>query len=88
MQVHCCNLRAFWSDQLSMHTTHTHIYIYAVELITWPSKVNNLAICFFFFFFIFFVVFCCFFQKSSSFCRENEIFEKKTSFNKKSVKKK
>ena len=50
------------------------IYICAVGLINWPSKVNNLAICFYLFFLLCFFVF---FQKSSSFCRENAIFEKK-----------
>ena len=62
---------------------HIYIYIYAVELITWPSKVNNLAICFFF---IFFVVFCCF-SKIFFFLQGEWDFWKKTSFNKKSVKK-
>ena len=54
-------------------TANIYIYIYAVESKLGPkiaffeSKLGPSFLCFFFF---------CFFQKSSSFCRENEIFKK------------
>ena len=49
---------------------YIYIYIYAVELITWPSKVNNLAICFF-------VVFSCFSKIFFFLQGEWDFFEKK-----------
>ena len=53
--------------------TYTYIYIYAVGLITWPSKVNNLAISFLIFF-------CCFcFSKIFFFLQGEWDFWKKTS---------